>query len=138
MDVAVIGAGRVGTALAVLLQRAGHRIVGVSGRTATQERVAEHLPGVTVEPAASVAHAAAVFASNFVVAVLSVADDVLRQAGVEDPIRLVTPLTLATVDAVRHLGPAAALTGPAARGDAGTIDANLTALGAHAATAVDP
>ena len=46
MDIAVIGSGRVGTAMAVLLSRAGHRIVAVSGRGTTAERVARHLPGV--------------------------------------------------------------------------------------------
>ncbi|MFN8233014.1 MAG: NAD(P)-binding domain-containing protein [Actinomycetota bacterium] len=46
MDVAVVGAGRVGTAVAVLLRRAGHRIVAVSGRAATRERTARFLPGV--------------------------------------------------------------------------------------------
>jgi predicted short-subunit dehydrogenase-like oxidoreductase (DUF2520 family) len=48
MDVAVIGAGRVGTGVAVLLARAGHRIVGVSGRAGTAERARTHLPGVAV------------------------------------------------------------------------------------------
>src|SRR6266853_256543 len=48
MDVAVIGAGRVGTAMAVLLARAGHEIVAVSGREATVERAALFLPGVEV------------------------------------------------------------------------------------------
>jgi len=46
MDVAVIGAGRVGTAMAVLLRRAGHRIVAVSGTDATRERAERHLPDV--------------------------------------------------------------------------------------------
>ncbi len=48
MDLAVLGAGRVGTALAVLWRRAGHRVVAVSGGSATPERAAEHLPGVPV------------------------------------------------------------------------------------------
>ena len=42
--VALIGAGKVGTAVATLLQRQGHRIVGVSSRTATSaKRASERL-----------------------------------------------------------------------------------------------
>ena len=48
MEVAVVGAGRVGTALAVLLRRAGHAVVAVSGRGATRERVGHYLPEVPV------------------------------------------------------------------------------------------
>ena len=56
MKVAVIGAGRVGIAIAVLLERAGHRLVGVSGRGETPGRAGAHLPGVPVlEPAAAAA-----------------------------------------------------------------------------------
>src|SRR5207249_3698250 len=48
MDVAVIGAGRVGTAIAILLRDAGHRITALAGREATRERAARFLPGVPV------------------------------------------------------------------------------------------
>ena len=48
MDLAIVGAGRVGTSLAVLWQRAGHRIVAVAGGPATPERAARFLPGVPV------------------------------------------------------------------------------------------
>ena len=246
----MVGAGRVGTALAALLQRAGHRIVGVSGRDATRERAERYLPGVLFAGSAAIVHdaelvivatpddtvatacgeiagtlragqlvahvsgalgldalaaakgagavvlsmhplqtfpdvdaalervpgsgvavtaddergfetgealardlgatpfrvadelkplyhAAAVFGSNFVVAVLAIAEDVMRRAGVDDPLPLLLPLTRATVDAVAQLGPGAALTGPAVRGDAGTVESNLRALGAHAPDAVD-
>jgi len=45
--VGVVGAGRVGAVLAARLQRAGHRIVAVSGRSsASQLRVQTLLPGV--------------------------------------------------------------------------------------------
>jgi predicted short-subunit dehydrogenase-like oxidoreductase (DUF2520 family) len=238
VDVAVVGAGRVGTTLAVLLQRAGHRIVGVSGRDATPERAARYLPGVPFASAQEVAsegelvlisvpdvaiervsrdlstagafregqtvahtsgarprdelhvdpqiptlvlhplqtfpdvefalrhvpgsalavtsrddegydvgrriatdlgmrpfrlsdreravyHAAAVFASNYVVTVLAAAERLFRLAGVDDPVRQFLPLTRAAVDAVEEFGPGAALTGPVVRGDAATIDSHL-------------
>jgi predicted short-subunit dehydrogenase-like oxidoreductase (DUF2520 family) len=48
MRVAVVGAGRTGTAVAVLLQRGGHRVVAVSGRGPTRDRAAAYLPDVPV------------------------------------------------------------------------------------------
>src|SRR5439155_15425866 len=53
--VVVVGAGRVGTALAVLLTRAGHQVAAVSGRGATTERAATWLPWVPVLPPAETA-----------------------------------------------------------------------------------
>jgi predicted short-subunit dehydrogenase-like oxidoreductase (DUF2520 family) len=251
MDVAVVGAGRVGTAVAVLLGRAGHRIVAVSGRAATRERVARFLPGVPVLDAAGSAgraeltlvavpddaiasvvaelvsgagvrpgawfahlagaagldvlapvveaggrrlalhplqtfadvegaierlpgsaaavtaddeegfalgdrlaldvgavpfrlddamrpryHAAAVIASNDLVALSAVAERMLRDAGVPDPVAAMVPLQRATLDNVERLGAVAALTGPAVRGDATTIERNLEAVAAAAPDAV--
>jgi len=251
MDVAVIGAGRVGTALAVRLLDTGHRIVAISGRAGTVDRAARYLPGVPIRPApiaargvevdvigtpddlieptatsladegalgegqtamhlsgatsldalaapraagaevlsvhplqtfpdvdAAVAripgsgiavtalsehgyflgerlvrdvggrsfrladeakpiyHAAAVFASNYLVAITALADELFRDAGMPEPAELFLPLQRATLDNVAAMGPAAALTGPAVRGDAGTIAANLEALAKHAPEAV--
>ena len=48
MDIAIVGAGTVGTAVAVAWARAGHRIIAVSGREATRDRAASWLPGVQV------------------------------------------------------------------------------------------
>ncbi len=49
LDVGVIGAGRVGTALAVALTRAGHRIAGASAISeASRQRVERFLPGTPV------------------------------------------------------------------------------------------
>jgi len=241
VDVSIVGAGRVGTALGVRLRQAGHRILAVSGRTATAERAARFLPGVPVtEPveaargadvvlittpddriaevcdrvasawssaegrfvahasgatgldalssAAAVGatvlsihplqsfpnvelalarldgsaiavtarahegfalgerlardiggrpfrladedkplyHAAAVFASNYLVAVLSVAEELFGRMGLEREQFL--PLSRASLDNVAATGAALALTGPAVRGDAGTIERNLRAL----------
>jgi predicted short-subunit dehydrogenase-like oxidoreductase (DUF2520 family) len=251
MDVAVIGAGRVGTAIAVLLGRAGHRIVAASGREPSRERVARYLPGVpfvdtrtaagaaevvfvavpddAIEPVvADVAeafrpgawvlhlsgaarigvmapardagarplgfhplqtfpdveravarldgcvvavtaddeegagigerlardlgaspfrlddelrplyHAAAVFASNYLVATSALAVRLMGDAGVPDPAAAIAPLQRATLENVRDLGAAAALTGPAVRGDAGTIAGNLEAIATRAPDAVAP
>jgi predicted short-subunit dehydrogenase-like oxidoreductase (DUF2520 family) len=253
MDLAIVGAGRVGTSLAVLWQRGGHRIVGVAGGSATPERAARFLPGVPVvdavgaaagaevvviatpdaaiatvceemgkagalgsaravvhasgatgldalEAAASVGattlsvhplqtcptveaaveaipgasfavtalgedgyalgerlardagghpfrladerkplyHAAAVFASNYLVTVTALAEELDRVAGVPDPIAALTPLQDATLANVQRVGPAEALTGPAIRGDAITLQRNLEALAEHRPDAVRP
>ena len=253
MNVAVIGAGTVGTAMAVLLERAGHRIVGISGRAETRRRASSYLPGVpflepaaaagkaelvvigtpddvieqTVEALAAAAavgrgtsvthlsgslglevltaageagarilavhplqtfpdvdsaleglpgcaiavtadddegsllgerlardvqgvpfrvandlrplyHAAAVFASNYLVTASAIAESLFAAAGVPDPARAMAPLQRASLEHVERLGPAHALTGPAVRGDAGTIRRNLEALERHAPGLVLP
>jgi predicted short-subunit dehydrogenase-like oxidoreductase (DUF2520 family) len=247
MKVAVIGAGTLGTAIAVLLGRAGHRIVAISGREQTRDRATSYIPSVsflepgeaaaaaelvvigtpddviepTVEalaaaaavgpgtwvahlsgslgldalkpaavagagvlaihplqtfpdvgsalerlPGCSIAitaedeegsilgerlagdlqgvpfrlsdelrplyHAAAVFASNYLVTASAIAESLFAEAGVPDPAQAMGPLQRATLENVERLGPARALTGPAVRGDAGTIRRNLEALEVHA------
>jgi predicted short-subunit dehydrogenase-like oxidoreductase (DUF2520 family) len=251
MDVGVVGGGGVGTALAVLLQRAGHRIVGVSGGAGTHERAARHLPGVPVFPPEDVArgaevvilgtpdgaieptctalsragalgpgqtvthlsgatgldalgaaeaagaealcvhplmtcpdvdaavaripgsafavtarsplafqvgerialdvggrpfaledgmkplyHAAAVFASNYLVTLTALAASLEDAARVPDPLGALAPLQQATLENVIAAGPEAALTGPAVRGDDATVERNLRALAEHAPHAV--
>ena len=64
-------------------------------------------------------HAAACIASNHLVALLGQVERVAAGSGV--PLEAFLDLVAATVDNVRTLGPAAALTGPAARGDRDTI-----------------
>ena len=243
MNVSVVGAGRVGTAMAVLLGRAGHRIVAVSGRGPTRDRASrflsdvpfldpadaarvgefvligvpddaipvlveeiadaggfrsgqwvahlsgasgldvlapgraagarplalhplqtfpdvagalERLPGcamaVTAEDAEGYTvgeriaddllarpfrledamrplyHSAAVFASNYLIVASAIAEDLFRRAGVPDPLDAMLPLQRASLDNVERLGAAEALTGPAVRGDATTIERNLLAL----------
>jgi predicted short-subunit dehydrogenase-like oxidoreductase (DUF2520 family) len=59
LNVGVIGAGRVGTALAVALRRAGHRITAASAvSTASRERVDRYLSGTVVLQPADVVAAA--------------------------------------------------------------------------------
>jgi predicted short-subunit dehydrogenase-like oxidoreductase (DUF2520 family) len=71
-------------------------------------------------------HAAAAIASNHLVALLGQAERVAASAGV--PLEAYLDLVRATVDNVAELGPAAALTGPAARGDWITIGRHLDVL----------
>lgn len=247
MKIAVVGAGRVGTCVGVLLTRAGHRVVAVSGRGPTRDRALRFLPDArVVDPAvaaregefvfvgmpddliagtvASIAaegawregqfvahgsgalgldvltpardagarrlgvhplqaipdvahgldripgcaiavaaddnegylvaeriaddlggesfrlddalrplyHAAAVLASNDLVVLSAAAAELFAAAGVPDPARAMRALQGATLDNVADLGPVNALTGPAVRGDAGTVEQNLTALSARA------
>ena len=73
-------------------------------------------------------HAAAVFASNYLVAVSSAGEALFALAGVPEALAAMRPLQEATLANVHRLGPREALTGPAVRGDAGTIDGNLRAI----------
>ncbi len=83
----------------------------------------------------AVYHAAAVIASNHLVALLGQAERVARLAGV--PIEAILELAKATLDNVVELGPAAALTGPAARGDEATIARHIAALPAEERSAYE-
>jgi predicted short-subunit dehydrogenase-like oxidoreductase (DUF2520 family) len=71
-------------------------------------------------------HAAACIASNHLVALLGQVERVAGAAGV--PFEAYLDLVRGTLDNVAELGPAAALTGPAARGDDETIARHLDAL----------
>ncbi|HEX2204874.1 MAG TPA: DUF2520 domain-containing protein [Longimicrobium sp.] len=75
-------------------------------------------------------HAAAVFASNYAVALLSVAERLMAQAGVEeeDAGPALAALAAGAVENVAARGPAAALTGPVARGDVETVALHLARL----------
>lgn len=80
-------------------------------------------------------HAAAVFASNYVVALHAAAARAFAQAGLTpDAARAaLAPLTAATADAIARLPLPHALTGPIARGDARTVEQHLRALAADPA-----
>jgi predicted short-subunit dehydrogenase-like oxidoreductase (DUF2520 family) len=251
MDIAIVGAGTVGTAVGVAWIRTGHRVVAVAGREATVQRASDWLPGVPIRPiaeavtgaevvaigvpddalpavvasvAAAIApgvwvlhlsgarglevldpivaagarplalhplqtfadvagaiealpgcavavtatdeagsllgerlgqdlggrpfrladaerplyHAAAVFASNYLVAISGAGEALFSRAGVPDALAAMRPLQEATLANVHRLGTEAAVTGPAVRGDAGTIDRNLSAIAAAAPELVEP
>jgi len=81
-------------------------------------------------------HAAAVFASNFLVACLGVAADELRRAAsgasvgpdAAPDVEPLLPLARAALEAVARGGVRRGLTGPVARGDAGTVRRHLEVL----------
>jgi predicted short-subunit dehydrogenase-like oxidoreductase (DUF2520 family) len=77
-------------------------------------------------------HAAAVFASNYLVVVQAVAEELLDRAAVDEPLAKLAPLARAALDAALEKGPAAALTGPAARGDLGTVSRTMEGLAERA------
>lgn len=72
-------------------------------------------------------HAALSHAANHLVTLIADALDVLRAARIDEPARLLEPLTTAALDNVLRSGDAA-LTGPVSRGDAGTVAAHLAVL----------
>ena len=75
-------------------------------------------------------HAAASVASNFLVTLQAAAEQVAAGAGLEreDARELLLPLVRQTVENVGALGPEAALTGPVARGDEATVEAQRAAV----------
>lgn len=79
------------------------------------------------ESARPLYHAALALGANSMVALIAEVTDLLRGAGVETPQRLLGPLLAAATDNALRRGDAA-LTGPVARGDAGTVAAHLRAL----------
>ena len=83
------------------------------------------------ESARPLYHASLAIGSNHLVTLVAQAMDLLRTAGVAEPGRLLGPLLGAALDNALRSGDAA-LTGPVARGDAGTVAAHLRELRIHA------
>jgi predicted short-subunit dehydrogenase-like oxidoreductase (DUF2520 family) len=80
-------------------------------------------------------HAALANASNHLVTLVSESMELLRRCGVEDPAKLLGPLLGASLDNALRSGDAA-LTGPVARGDAGTVAVHVRELAAVSAEAL--
>lgn len=103
--------------------------------------MAEAIGGVPVrlEPGSKAAyHAAAVLSAGGVVALLDTIREIAAVMGLDEAgaLRVYLPLVQQTIANARALGIAPALTGPATRGDAGTVDAHLRALAAGAPDAL--
>ena len=75
-------------------------------------------------------HAAAAFASNYVVGIFDVALGLLKDCGFtdEDAVSLLGPLTMGNVKSLIENGTLDALTGPVIRNDTGTVKKHIEAL----------
>lgn len=134
-----------------------HPVMTFSGRAEDLERIATCCFGVTAadadetswsvgealvvemgaepvrvpEAARPLYHTALAHGANHLVTLVAEAAELLHRAGVGDPQRMLGPLLSAALDnALRHGD--RALTGPVARGDAGTVLAHLRVLSEHA------
>jgi len=87
------------------------------------------------ESARPLYHAGLAIGSNHLVTLVAQAMELLRAAGVAEPGRMLGPLLGASLDNALRSGDAA-LTGPVARGDAGTVAAHLAELREHSPQAV--
>jgi len=72
-------------------------------------------------------HAALAIGANHLVTLVAEAQDLLARSGVEHPSRMLGPLLGAALDNALRSGDAA-LTGPVARGDAGTVAVHISEL----------
>lgn len=79
-------------------------------------------------------HAAAVFACNYLVTIVKLAADLWQIFGISRPqaVRALLPLIRGTVNNLENVGIPNCLTGPIARGDAGTVAKHIKALEEHA------
>lgn len=93
-------------------------------------------PVVIAEADRPLYHAALAHGSNHLITLVAQARDLLARAGVEDPGRMLGPLLGASLDNSLHSGDDA-LTGPVARGDAGTVASHVETIRHRAAESPD-
>lgn len=109
----------------------------IAGRTPADKDIAEQLartlgarPFEIDDAHRAGYHAAASFASNFVLTVLDAAEQLAASAGIpgDEARDLLSPLISRTVDNWQSRGAAASLTGPIVRGDDATVARQLAAI----------
>jgi predicted short-subunit dehydrogenase-like oxidoreductase (DUF2520 family) len=120
-------------AAAAQFRGATFALEGDPGAVRAGRRLARALGGVPVVVRAGARplyHAGAVIASNFVVAALAAAEDLLVRCGMTRRAArgALAPLARASVESAAAVGPVAALTGPISRGDVATVRRHLAAL----------
>lgn len=117
------------------LRGCAYALAGEPVALAASRRLVSALGGrpLVIPPALRpVYHAAAVFASNYVLAATAVVARALAEAGIDedDAIAAALPLMRGTLDNLEQLGLSSALTGPVARGDVDTVRLHLSRLSA--------
>ncbi len=115
------------------LKGAAAAVEGDTGAIAVAEELATALGMKPLRvPAAAkpLYHAAAVFASNYIVVVAAAAQRLLECAGLtgEDAREALIPIIRGTVENIVRAGARSALTGPVARGDSATVRKHLDVL----------
>ncbi|HWC36090.1 MAG TPA: DUF2520 domain-containing protein [Mycobacteriales bacterium] len=93
-------------------------------------------PSFIAEELRPLYHAGLAFAANHLITLVTQAAELLHTSGVEQPQRMLGPLLGAALDNALRVGDRA-LTGPVARGDAGTVAVHLRTLVEHAPQAID-
>lgn len=88
-------------------------------------------PVIIAEGDRALYHAALAHASNHLVTITGQAQEMLRQIGIENPSRYLTPLVRASLENALSSGEAA-LTGPVARGDINTVETHRAVLAGYA------
>ena len=73
-------------------------------------------------------HISAVFASNYLVALLNTSDTILKEQGIENGVQILKPLIVQTLHNIFEKGTLLSLTGPVSRGDSSTISDHLERL----------
>ena len=115
------------------LRGCAYAIAGEPGALTAARRLVAALDGrpLVIPPALRpLYHAAAVFASNYLLAAAAAVARTLAEAGIEEEaaVAAALPLMRGTMDNLEQLGLGAALTGPVARGDVDTVRLHLSRL----------
>lgn len=115
------------------LRGCAYAIAGEPGALTTARRIVTALDGraMVIPPnLRPLYHAAAVFASNYILVAAATVARALAEAGIpeSDAVAAALPLMRGTMDNVEQLGLGSALTGPVARGDVDTVRLHLSRL----------
>jgi len=100
---------------------------------ATVKKIVRALKGVPllIAPAQKpLYHAAACFASNYLVSLMNTVESFYRAIGIKekDARKAYLPLVYGSLKNIEHLGATSSLTGPIARGDLGTVKKHIAAI----------